>query len=368
MSFGERSKRLLVPLALLVTSVLVTLAVVEIGLRLIAPSENIPNVQYEPLRGWCGSVGVSLTFEDDPVRMKVVHNSRGYRDLERTEANPDHAERILCCGDSFTWGWGVEQDSIYTRSLEDTYREEGRLVEVLNMGICGHSTAQALIGLRDHGFDYRPGVVVYQAADNDIPGNLPHSGRGTWQRPYFVLEDDGTLVLHDCPVPPLNLKEQVKYQAVRRSRLVRLFRSRIRAYRSQRAWREQADRPPAPGADYQFRLFCAVVNLMNEECVEHSAHLVVLVDFPFSNERMEYWEERCGGVDAHFILDHLIRQQEVRGTPAFIPGDGHWTTGAHHWIADYLHDVVLRDAPATGETAASPALATDSGKSDQLRY
>jgi len=111
---------------------------------------------------------------------------------------------------------------------------------------------------------------------------------------------------------------------------------------------------------------------MNEECVEHSAHLVVLMDSPMSGERMEYWEEQCGGVDAHFIHDYLIRQQEVRGTPALIPGDGHWTTAAHRWIADYLHDAALRQAPAKGETAAETdsqrSLMDDSGKPDQLRY
>ncbi len=354
MSVREFSRRLLVPLALLTASVLLTLAVVEIGLRLVAPSENIASVEYEPLRGWRGAVGASFTFEDDPVRMEVVHNSRGYRDLERTEENPAGAERILCCGDSFTWGWGVKQDSTYTRLLEDASSEESRPVEVINAGICGQGTAQALIGLRDHGFDYRPAVVVYQAADNDIPGNLGPGGRGMWWKPYFVLEDDGALVLHGCPVPPLSFKERVKYQVVRRSRLAHLLRSRLRAYLSQRAWRERTERPPAPapGVDYGFRLFCALVNLMNEECAEHSAHLVVLMDFSLSDERMEYWEERCGEVDAHFILGHLVRQQEARGTPAFIPGDGHWTTAAHRWIADYIHDVALRDVRAAGETAA----------------
>jgi len=363
LNIRKSARRLLIPLALLTASVLLTLAVVEIGLRLIAPSENIAKVEYEPLRGWRGAVNASLTFEDDPVRMEVVHNSRGYRDLERTEESPDGAERILCCGDSFTWGWGVEQDSIYTRVLEDACREEGRLVEVINMGICGQGTAQALIGLRDHGFDYGPAVVVYQAADNDIPGNLRPGGRGMWWKPYFVLEDDGALVLHDCPVPPLSFKEQVKYQTVRRSRLTYLLRSRLRAYLSQRAWRERAERPsrPAPGVDYRFRLFCALVNLMNDECAEHSARLVVLMDFSLSDERMDYWEEQCGEVDAHFILDYIIGQQEARGTPAFIPGDGHWTTAAHRWIADYLHDVTLRDALTPGEKSAGSGHGTGPG-------
>jgi hypothetical protein len=201
LSFREFSRLLLVPLALLIASVVVTLAVVEVGLRLVAPSENIAKVEYEPLRGWRGAVSASFTFEDDPVRMEVAQNSRGYRDLERTEENPDGAERILCCGDSFTWGWGVEQDSIYTRVLEDACR----------------------------------------------------------------------------------------------------------------------------------------------------------------GERMEYWEEQCSEVDAHFILDYLVRQQEVRGTPAFIPGDGHWTTAAHRWIADYLHDLVPRDTQAAGETAADRGRATGPG-------
>jgi len=350
LSLRETLKRLLIPLALLITAVLLTLVVVEIAVRLVAPSGNLAQSEYEPQRGWRGTVSADFAHTRAGVRTEIVHNSRGYRDLERTEANPHGAERILCCGDSFTWGWAVKQDSIYTRVLESAYREEGRLVEVINMGVCGQGTGQALVGLRDHGFDYRPGVIVYQAADNDILNNLAGRGPGMWRAPYFVLEDDGALSLHDCPVRPLSFKEQVKYQAVRRSRLVHLLRTRIRARASQRARRERAERrpAPAPGVDYPFRLFCALVNLMNEECAEHSAHLVVLIDFSLSEERMEYWEEQCGEVDAHFVFDYLVRQQEVRGTPAFIPGDGHWTTAAHRWIADYLHDVAPRDARAAG--------------------
>ncbi|MCK4511470.1 hypothetical protein KAW64_07020, partial [bacterium] len=62
MSFRESSKRLLIQLALLTGAVLLTLAVVEIAMRLVAPSENIAAVEYEPLRGWHGSVSASFTF------------------------------------------------------------------------------------------------------------------------------------------------------------------------------------------------------------------------------------------------------------------------------------------------------------------
>ena len=111
---------------------------------------------------------------------------------------------------------------------------------------------------------------------------------------------------------------------------------------------------------------------MNEECAEHSAHLVVLTDFSFSNERMDYWEERCSEVDAHFILDYLNGQQEAWGTLAFIPGDGHWTAAAHRWVADSLRDATYGESQAAGgmagETGSSRDQAVDSSKPDQLRY
>ena len=86
--------------------------------------------------------------------------ARGFRDAERQFAKPEGVRRVLCVGDSFTWGWGVEDDKIYTRVLQRMLDAEGRRTEVINAGIKGYGTVQCLVYLLHEGFEYAPDVVV----------------------------------------------------------------------------------------------------------------------------------------------------------------------------------------------------------------
>jgi hypothetical protein len=45
-------------------------------------------------------------------------NSRGLRDREHPLAHPQTGSRIVAVGDSFTWGYGVEDDEAFPRVLE----------------------------------------------------------------------------------------------------------------------------------------------------------------------------------------------------------------------------------------------------------
>ena len=47
-------------------------------------------------------------------------NALGYRDLERVQPKPAGVRRLVCLGDSFTWGVGVLFDDAWPQRVERT--------------------------------------------------------------------------------------------------------------------------------------------------------------------------------------------------------------------------------------------------------
>ena len=89
-------------------------------------------------------------------------NSYGLRDKEYSEKSPDNF-RILVLGDSFTMGWGVEQDEVFTEVLEKDFEKDESLdcgVEVLNAGVYGYGTVEELLYLEKKGLQLKPDLVL----------------------------------------------------------------------------------------------------------------------------------------------------------------------------------------------------------------
>ncbi|MBN2565055.1 MAG: hypothetical protein JXB46_05040 [Candidatus Eisenbacteria bacterium] len=377
-------------LALAGALVAVVLGLGEAALRVLAAGHNMSVVEYEPVRGWHGRPNARLVFDQPSFSIDVAQNSLGYRDRERAVMKPPGAVRILCCGDSFTWGWGVQQDQIYTHLLEEMCDRTDPRTEVINAGVSGQNTSQALLGLLDHGFAFSPDLVIYQASDNDIEGNLPASAPGIWVSPHHILGEDGELVIRGSPVPPPTLWSDFKYRAALHSRLAYLLRHRLHilATRMRDSRRdsvpplgpeenpERQARPsgwaspdtPTAGdpADQAFRLFCAIVVRMDRESRQRGARFAVLIDFPLSDVRQDYWNRHCGQVEAHFVNGYLVALEKETGRRAFIERDGHWTSDGHKWIAEYLFENVARPLVECERAPTLQRNATRAG--DTCRY
>jgi lysophospholipase L1-like esterase len=338
--------RVLSNLGLSIATVVVVLAVVEVGLRLAHVPLDVHNVQFDSALGWRGIPNFKGTFTQPFARFPISQNSRGFRDDERQFAKPEGTKRVLCVGDSFTWGWGAVRDEIYTQVLGRMLAAEGRRVEVINAGVKGYGTVQCLLYLLEEGFEYAPDVVIYQVCMNDIDENATPMFADRWPRPYGTLTEGGELAILGYPVPRPSLIETVKYEAIRRSYLARYLRERgvlfrIRHLLGLTRVPESVPAAPAGEVDYPFRLFAAAVRRTHDECAERGVRLVVLIDFNVTPERMEYWRASCAQVETHFVRPYLDRASEAHGVPTYIPNDNHWTPEAHTWIAEYLMAEVL---------------------------
>ena len=119
--------------------------------------------------GWLPRAGVFGSHEQPGSFTTTFHtNSRGLRDKEYAlEKFPDRL-RIVVLGDSFTWGWGVDDKEIYTEVIESMVKNS----DVINLGVTAFNTKQEFEYLKMEGMLYGPDIVVLALCMNDIEDNL----------------------------------------------------------------------------------------------------------------------------------------------------------------------------------------------------
>ncbi len=86
------------------------------------------------------------------------------------EVLDEKTTRILCLGDSFTYGLGADSDSSYPAHLEKILNNAnlGQKFNVINLGIPGYNSSQVLLDLeRVIGF-IKPKIVIIIAGRNDM--------------------------------------------------------------------------------------------------------------------------------------------------------------------------------------------------------
>lgn len=113
-------------------------------------------------------------WNPDPTWIDI--NGEGLRDPREIEVpKPPGTYRVLCLGDSFTFGLAVPFEETYPHRLEGLLRARGAepgsapvRVEVWNAGVNGYCSCQELAYLHHHGFRLDPDLVTVGFVMNDV--------------------------------------------------------------------------------------------------------------------------------------------------------------------------------------------------------
>jgi hypothetical protein len=142
----------------------------------------------------------------------VTLNSRGQRGPERAETKPPGVKRVVVLGDSTSWGWGVDDDLMWTRLVE---RALGPGVELINLAVPGYGTDQELWVLESVGLRYQPDVVLLGFVHNDTLYNGSSDMQGM-RKPMFARAEDGTWIVAHRPVPEPAANSELGQRRLRR--------------------------------------------------------------------------------------------------------------------------------------------------------
>lgn len=149
---------------------------------------------YDPNAGWTGLPGLDTRYMlPNSFDVRIVNNSRGLRGGEHTIAKPEGVRRVVVLGDSFMWGFGVENEEMLATVLE----RELPKTESINLGSNGYSTVQQLVRLETEGMQYAPDWTVLAFTWNDLGDNFDDKKGG---RPAVKLAPDGSVEVTNRPV------------------------------------------------------------------------------------------------------------------------------------------------------------------------
>ncbi len=182
--------------------VLICLIGGELIFRWIRPDllrvQNMPTIMIpDDTLGWRGLPNSLKPHSVGRETIAVRTNELGFRDDPfPSDDQPKLKKRILFLGDSFCWGFGVEQ----TDRISEQFAAQDPQWEAFNFGIFGYSTDQELLTLKMYGLRIQPDEVVLLFCLNDLLYNNSPVGH-RMPKPLYRLNSEGNLQLTNVPVP-----------------------------------------------------------------------------------------------------------------------------------------------------------------------
>ena len=187
---------------LVLASIFLTLLVAEALLRVVplgfstsAGGDRGYFSQFDPELGWAPVPSTTQYHTVDGFSVRVHQNSLGLRSSTETALKNDGTRhRVIVLGDSYVWGFGAEQEDIFTEP--STHGRDD--LELINLGVSGYGTDQELLLYRRLGKKIEADeVVLVFTTYNDISNNMSRKQYG-YYKPVF--SNNGKLVVHDSHV------------------------------------------------------------------------------------------------------------------------------------------------------------------------
>ena len=167
--------------ALATASVLVALALCELGLRLFVPVRSSSELAklhvLRPDKPWLYGMRPNTVVEGrGGVRYEV--NADGFRGPSGARPKAPGTLRIAVLGDSVTLGYGVNDADTFP-SLLAARLAGSRPVEVLNLGVSGYNPYTEAALFADVGPIFTPDVLLVQFCINDLNDPTMHFDAST---------------------------------------------------------------------------------------------------------------------------------------------------------------------------------------------
>jgi hypothetical protein len=152
--------------------------------------------QHDPDLGWSNKPLVRVKDLYGQGRT-LTTNSLGLRSKEEYEVEvPEGRYRVICAGDSFTLGYGVDDAATYEAELEAA---EPRL-QAVNMGQGGYGVDQAYLWYKRDGAKLEHNLLLFAFIAPDFERMLDERFNDALEKPVLRVHG-GELAVENVPVP-----------------------------------------------------------------------------------------------------------------------------------------------------------------------
>jgi hypothetical protein len=351
-----------------------------------AEEERGKFARYDPVLGWDGKENAEEDFEWLDCRHHVRQNKFGYRGVEY-DLGEKRGRRFVVLGDSVVWGFGVENEAIFTSVME---QRALRRIEMVNMGVSGYGTDQECLLWESKGRLWKPDeVILVVSLPTDLWENT-FADRFDYPKPFFLLNAAGELILSHVPVPQRDAawadpKQKVAFDGNRwihfllaHSAFADLLLNAASKNNKIRTYFEADKIIPArlPGYDHEFPLYCltpdeqtnsawrlffALVDKLRADVEKSGARLTIVLAPSVVQVYPELWRKFEQNVDPQArmnlhpdapgmrvatwcekknvrLVDLLsgLREAGKSNPGLYFPENMHWTPDGHRVAADIL--------------------------------
>ena len=148
-------KKILSSFILIIISTIITLLILEIGIRIFYPQEeSIRWFESSAEYGYLNKKNFTqdFSFIGYDFIMHVQTNSFGhrYREYNTAEFNDKRYKKVLLLGDSFMFGYGINMEDHIATHLDNQLNDNHDFYTVINTGVDGWSTIQEVTYAKDH--------------------------------------------------------------------------------------------------------------------------------------------------------------------------------------------------------------------------
>ncbi len=157
---------------------------------------------YDPELGWKGTPNAQSEYISKDFMVYVAHDALGYRN--QSPPFVANKKNILLLGDSYGWGWGVENNE----TAASVFNQQHPNANIYSLSVPGYGTDQEWLTLQRFTAQFpnnRYDDVVLLLYYNDFEDNIA-TERYSYQKPMFQVIDN-KLQPTNTPVPHIMPEE-----------------------------------------------------------------------------------------------------------------------------------------------------------------
>lgn len=311
------------------------------------------HTQYDKEIGWINKPAIWIP--DLYGRGKHVQtNSQRFRNHKEFNVKVDSDKlRIVCSGDSFTFGYGVGNDHAWCQLLESM----GAVMETVNMGQGGYGFDQAYLWYRRHSGKIEHDIHLFAFITEDFR-RMERDAHLGYGKPVLEVRD-GVLTTKNVPVPKRGFYVPWLTHVLEGLRKLNSYRLLQGLYERTMSWRSIDDSPRNNNQKSAVLALKVIDELARINRNQKS--ILVLVYLPteadYLKDSSDFWRRLIG---AHTAKERIIFLDLIQDFRTLSPeqirtmfigrgvldhhfAEGHYTEEGNAYVAKVLHRKLLSE-------------------------